>query len=436
VEPLLQAHVIAPPVGGERHDDLITLFDDHALRAANDGYLDDDRDGIEVASTLFEDRPDNRETLRELRAAIQELFVDGDVFWSEHEHTFGEHLSTGEPHYHVVFEVTNVDDEPSRLRWQTHAETLDAPPRTDGEQVYHADHEGVFALDATTGEHRWHTDVPDNIRAPEVGDDIVVASGGYSVTALDAASGDERWAVEYDRTDGNLLDSRVAISQESVFVGFRGGHVEQLDVDDGVREELASFDEAVTQVTVTDAGLLVAVGRGTLAMLATDGTTRWRLDTQIGHLPPVVESDETLYVGTAAGVQALSAETGREYWTAEVGSGPCLERLGDRLVVQDTGAVTTLDPETGEVDARIAFGADDPTPEQMISQRPRGDEHVATTDERVLCVDHDGVLHIVDPEAATVEATYELTIACGRPTGLGDDAVCVVGADVVRLDAD
>jgi outer membrane protein assembly factor BamB len=436
VEPLLQAHVIAPLVAGERHDDLITLFDDHALRAANDGYLDDDRDGIEVASTLFEDRPDNREMLRELRAAIQELFDDGDVFWSEHEHTFGEHLSTGEPHYHVVFEVANVDNEPSRLRWQTHAETLDAPPRTDGEQVYHADHEGVFALDATTGEHRWHTEVPDNIRAPEIGDDIVVASGGYVVTALDAASGEERWTAEYDYTEKSLIESRVAIGRESVFVGFRDGRVDQLDVDDGAREELAAFDETVTQVTVTDAGLLVAVGRETLAMLATDGTTRWTLDTQIGNFPPVVESDETLYVGTAAGVQSLSGATGTEHWTAEVGSGPCLERFGDRLVVQESGAVTMLDSETGEVDSRVTFGADDPTPEQMISQRSRGDEHVATTDERVLGVDHDGVLHVVDPETATVESTYELTVDCSRPTGLGDDAVCVVGEDVVRLAVD
>jgi len=116
IEPLLQLHILAPPADGTRHDELITLCYDHGSRTANDGHLDADRDEIEVASTLFEDRPDNRETLRELRAAIQSLFDDGDVFWSEFEHTFGEHLSTGEPHTHVVVEVTNVDDEPSRLR--------------------------------------------------------------------------------------------------------------------------------------------------------------------------------------------------------------------------------------------------------------------------------------------------------------------------------
>lgn len=436
MEPLLQLHVIAPVGDGTRQDDLITLFYDHGLRTANDGYLHADRDGIEVASTLFEDRPDNRETLRELRAAIHDLFDDGDVFWSEHEHTFGEQLSTGEPHYHVVFEVVNVDDEPSRLRWQTHAETLDAAPRTDGERVYHANHDGLFALDATTGERVWHTEIPDNIRAPEVSHDVVVASGGYTVTTLDPASGTERWTVEYERSEGNMLESRVAIGREAAYVGFRDGRVEHLDIDDGARDELAAFDGSVTQVTVTDAGLLVAVDREALAMVAGDGTVRWRRDTQIGHFPPIVEADETLYVGTTAGIQSLSAETGEANWTAELGSGPCLELVGDRLVVQCPGEVAMLDPETGAVDARVGFGADDPTKGQMISQRSRGSEHVATTDERVLCVDHDGLLHVIDPEAATVDATYELTVACGRPTGLGSDAICVVGEDVVRLGID
>jgi len=78
----------------------------------------------------------------------------------------------------------------------------------------------VFALDAATGDQSWHTDISDTIRAPEIGDNVVVASGGYSITALDPVNGTERWSVKYGRTDGNMLDSRVAIGEESVYVGF------------------------------------------------------------------------------------------------------------------------------------------------------------------------------------------------------------------------
>jgi len=136
------------------------------------------------------------------------------------------------------------------------------------------------------------------------------------------------------------------------------------------------------------------------------------------------------------GVQSISPATGDVNWTAELGSGPCLAILDDHLVVQCSGEIAMLDPETGAVRDRVAFGADDPTPDELVTQRPRGTEHVATAGDRVLCLDHDGGLHVVDPDAATVMATYDLTVACGRLTGLGDDAVCVVGEDIVRLNVD
>lgn len=88
--------------------------------------------------------------------------------------------------------------EDGRLLWETAVGTYSRPlstPAADEERVYVGAREGLFALDAPSGDVRWSLPTSRQIAAEPVIDDGVVYAAGHdhNVYALEAATGTVRW---------------------------------------------------------------------------------------------------------------------------------------------------------------------------------------------------------------------------------------------------
>ena len=126
---------------------------------------------------------------------------------------------------------------------------------------------GVVALDARTGEMRWHLPSPTGAATytPAVVDDTAyIVSEDESVVAVDVDTGELRWSV----TTGAPNDALPSVWVDSLYVGTMGGTLQALDTSDGtLRWEVeirgVPYSPVVTGGLVlvgTNAGVLYAFG--------------------------------------------------------------------------------------------------------------------------------------------------------------------------------
>ena len=459
---LLQLHIVAPPLEDEQTEAVFELLSEHGFVDVRDGDYVELTAGTEFSSQLFERRDDNLARVDALRDGLASA-VGGDVFRAERRVSFdyAEGRSVADPDAHLLLRVANRGATPSTVRWRDDTDTLDAPPRVDDTRVYHTDGDTVTALDGATGTVAWETPVEGVIQAPEVGAGLVTACTGWTVAALEPETGAERWRTAYDQTEANMIDARVAIADDGVFLGFRDGRVDQLSPADGSPATVATFDGAVVELTPVDAGMLVRVTEGGLALLAPDGTVRWttthdsihnaRYNRYLGGRTAFVR-DGVYYTGTMAGVAALSLADGTVRWTAPLGrdaetrapfvfddhhnrslgtdayiSTPRTVCWADGgLIVHLDEALLVLDPATGAIERSLELGVDHESWEDPVVA-------LATTGDRLLWVDHEDRLHVCDP-AGTEAGTVQLGFDPGVPVPFGDAIVCRVGTELLCLE--
>jgi outer membrane protein assembly factor BamB len=126
---------------------------------------------------------------------------------------------------------------------------------------------GIVALDARTGEMRWHLPSPTGAvtYTPAVVDDTAyIVSEDESVVAVDVDTGELRWSA----TTGAPNDALPSVWADSLYVGTMGGTLQALDTSDGtLRWEVeirgVPYSPVVTGGLVlvgTNAGVLYAFG--------------------------------------------------------------------------------------------------------------------------------------------------------------------------------
>jgi outer membrane protein assembly factor BamB len=196
----------------------------------------------------------------------------------------------------------------------------------------------VYALDASTGEERWHFQADDGIHTsgvyssiapPAVAGGLVYVAGGefvYETDAapragylcgLDAATGIQRWRLETVGYAGSPV-----VLDDVVYVGTDSGHVYAVDANTGQERWHFGSGGDYSPPAVLN-GVVYVVdnyhdggARSYLyALDAATGEERWhfRMD-EAGGIQTPAARDGAVYVGTSSYFYALDAVTGQELW--------------------------------------------------------------------------------------------------------------------------
>ncbi len=186
---------------------------------------------------------------------------------------------------------------------------------------------GVFALDASDGDHRWtygETGGYTTYTAPVVDDavyfgwaDDAIGSGTGSLHALET-DGEERW----ERDVGSVYDAPV-VRDGTVYAGTDRGVVFAFDAEDG--EQLWNFEPFSDEdapaptspsVEAVSAGIVYVTAEGALyALNAEDGDETWRYEGD-DRLSTAEVADGTVYATLTGRVAAFA--DGEELWSHEV----------------------------------------------------------------------------------------------------------------------
>jgi outer membrane protein assembly factor BamB len=212
--------------------------------------------------------------------------------------------------------------------------TLAPSPAYAGGAVYFASAssesgEGLYAVDAFTGEEVWHFE-PDQpgLFTPAVADGVAYVGGdGGDVCAVDTGSGERRW-----KTTVSSAWSAPAVTGDSVFVQTMDGVLACLNRENGeLRWEVETAASWSSPVIV---GELAYIGSGGLwfemGLYAVDratGDQRWHMRVD-GVTAPVAVSGNVVVVGTDEGaVCAISGSTADAVSRGTNGEGTFLTRI-------------------------------------------------------------------------------------------------------------
>jgi outer membrane protein assembly factor BamB len=251
---------------------------------------------------------------------------------------------------------TAVERSPKVLwRFKTGFSFSASPPVVVDQVAYIGDSDGVYALDAATGEERWRFDTGHWFSAPALKEGAVYVGGTdigadeYYLYALDAATGEERWRLQLG---GSVTFPTVV--DGVVYLGSDDNYVYALDsatgkwlwrFKAGFEGDVVGFsDPAVADGVVYIGG----ADRYVYALDASTGELRWRHQVS-DQTPALTVVERVVYVsGWLGGLRALDSGTGEELWVFGSGmTGPPAVADGIVYVGSSDGAYA-LDAATGE----------------------------------------------------------------------------------------
>jgi outer membrane protein assembly factor BamB len=189
---------------------------------------------------------------------------------------------------------------------------------------------GVAALDAETGDERWHASTEHVVQGVAAGDRVYVGAGsnGSGEVAAFTSDGDRWWRT----TDPGQVYAAPAVGDDAVYAVSKTGTVTALAADDGRVRWQASVGSGVTEPPAIAGGrLVVGAGNGerTVALDAATGDRLWTFETGVSTGAPVIVGDRVLATGANTGIHLLDLATGDRvrHWPAEsVGSQPVVAR--------------------------------------------------------------------------------------------------------------
>jgi outer membrane protein assembly factor BamB len=171
----------------------------------------------------------------------------------------------------------------------------------------------LFALDARTGERKWHSKREKGSYSPPtvVGDTLYVGADDGYFYAVDLKTVKEKW--RHTRTDKSTV---------------------------------------VTSPTVAD-GFIYYTAKGTLYVLdAESGQPRWNFETSANYMSTPIVSDGGVYFEVGANIFCLDSKTGQEKWRLPVKDGlwtPLVVANGLVYFRNTEGRIRTVDAKTGQL---------------------------------------------------------------------------------------
>jgi len=270
--------------------------------------------------------------------------------------------------------VIRVDAASGRTTWRTSLRTpLSSGVGTDGRIVAVANEHGeLIVLDAAKGERLWSARISSEAIAPPTvaADLVLVRSIDNRVFAFGAKDGKRRWL--YQRAPSSLIiraPSGIAVDGETAFVGFAGGKLTAIALDNGaVRWEAT-----------------VALPKG--------GTELERVTDVVGD--PVVQGKEVCAATYQGRVGCYETATGRQVWARDISTltGVSLDARY-AFVADDKGALQAFDRTNG----RSVWKQEKLANRQLSLPQPVG--------ELIAVGDLEGYVHFVARETGAFVARY------------------------------
>lgn len=287
---------------------------------------------------------------------------------------------------------------------------VDAPVVRDGDELFVGGWDGTFYAFDSRGEIRWRRELGEAVDGGAAldGEHVYVQTWGRRVFALDRDNGRVRWRFDYppstadDHRQGGL--TRVG---ELLLVPAWNGTLYALAASSGELRWALNIGQPLRSTpVVTEDGLFVASGDGTLAAVGFDGTLLWRIEHESPLLgTPAPAAGGPLVVERTGRLGAYNAD-GNSRWRRELGES-CyyaapLVADGELFLATAGGALWKLDAVTGAVIWRRAgLGPVYATP--------------TLHDGRLLVGDNDGVLHVIGADGGDVVATWTVGGAIQSP---------------------
>lgn len=217
--------------------------------------------------------------------------------------------------------------------------------------------EGRFhALDLTTGEERWRTTVPSLVNA------TLADHGIYANATTDDPSEHRLVAFDLDGTErwrklagDHYLPEPVA-TNDGVLASVDGDSVALLAPDGSERWRVSAWERGPSQLAATPERLYV--GSEPLLGLSRTGAEHWRLDDYSSIVEPIRDGrlQQTLYFSKGQQVGAIDPETGAKRWSFDPENAKYVhvQAMVEGGLVVDTGigphrTFFLLDEATGEV---------------------------------------------------------------------------------------
>jgi outer membrane protein assembly factor BamB len=295
--------------------------------------------------------------------------------------------------------VIALDAETSTLLWRTDlpTELVSSPAVADGRVYVTTTTAELYALDAATGNELWHSTIAEGVTdfsgSPTVvGDTIYVSNGsspavldgvvfdgsafGDLVSALDASTGELRWRTQMPQVgiyalkaeDGAILwhvqtldrvESSPAVANGLVFAGDNFGTLHAIDAATGEERWQQKFPWVNTYIEASPAVAKGVVYVGSdmnggyggftsdfIAFDAQTGEEVWHFSWPNGALSSPVVVDGVIYFGSLDHhLYALDAESGAQLWAMDLGdnvsSSPAVV---DGTLYVGTGSYGTREP--------------------------------------------------------------------------------------------
>lgn len=272
-----------------------------------------------------------------------------------------------------------LDAESGRKRWEIKTDLpFTGGPGVSGQLLMMGTENGeVFAFDASTGTQLWSATVTSEVlAAPAAADGVVVVRCiDGRVFGLDADTGQRLWV--YDHSVPLLTlrgNAPLLLRAGVVFVGYDGGQVVALKLNDGIlmweqtlvtaegRTELERLSDIDGQLVFIASDLLVSSYKNRLASLAADsGRLLWFKDVSSATGVSVDRTNLTLS-DKEGNVWLLDRRNGAEAWKNDQLLHRGLTRpvfYGNFIVVGDTeGYLHWINNDSGEFAAREKVGGD------------------------------------------------------------------------------
>lgn len=185
---------------------------------------------------------------------------------------------------------------------------------------------GITALNAETGEKRWHEAIEHSAQGVAVADRVYVsaASNGTGEVAAVTQNGAGWWRT----TRPGEVYAAPVVAENRVFAVSKAGTLTALATADGRVEWQAGVEQGVTVPPAVAAGIVVvSAGNGTAVRAFDVGTGEpvWSFETGVSQSAPVVVGERVLASGANTGIHVLDLATGkrlRHYPADYVGSQP------------------------------------------------------------------------------------------------------------------
>lgn len=313
--------------------------------------------------------------------------------------------------------VRAIDRATGDERWSRSLDVVSPRMALSGDTLY-VPGDGLFALDADTGEQLW-TAGSGTYYAVLIRDGFAQVAGVDGLAAISLRNQETLWRND----EATVTDAAHALGEDRLFaVSSQYARVRAIDPGGGNTRWKRLLGMALQGAPVVAGGRLLVPGESALTALdVTTGNEVWTYERPLRG--SVVAAGGTIYGNTADGETfAVDAETGTEAWrraTVPPAGGPTM--VGNALYLAgDDGTVAAVDPADGTERWRSSVGGALKTPPVVA-----GEEMVVAGDATVYSLAANAATATPTSTAAERTATPTPTETATRTAteeaGSGDD---------------